>query len=92
MLEEKQRKEGEASLRQLRERVGLTQEELAKRCRIPLRTYQRWETGASPARPNIPQIKALCRELKIPIEELPDEFAPPRFSSGDASLTQSKED
>lgn len=68
---------GESRLRQLREKAGLTQEELARRCGIPLRTYQRWESGESPARPNIPQIKALCRELQIPIEELPDEFGPP---------------
>jgi len=78
MTEEKQAQEGEISLKQLRERVGLTQEELARRCGIPLRTYQRWETGETLARPNIRQIKALCKELSIPIEDLPDEFAPPR--------------
>ena len=78
MTEEKQTKEGETSLKQLRERAGLTQEELARRCGIPLRTYQRWETGETAARPNIRQIKALCKELNIPIEDLPDEFAPRR--------------
>jgi transcriptional regulator with XRE-family HTH domain len=83
MTEEKQAKEGEAALRQLRERSGLTQEELARRSGIPLRTYQRWETGESFARPSIPQIKALCRVLNIPIEDLPDEFAPRRSQSQD---------
>jgi transcriptional regulator with XRE-family HTH domain len=78
MAVEKQPKEGEAPLRQLRERAGLTQEELARRCGIPLRTYQRWETGETAARPSIRQIKALCRELNIPVEELPDELGPPR--------------
>jgi transcriptional regulator with XRE-family HTH domain len=78
MAVKKQPKEGEAPLRQLRERAGLTQEELARRCGIPLRTYQRWETGETAARPSIRQIKALCRELNIPVEELPDELGPPR--------------
>ncbi len=81
MTEEKQAKEGESTLRQLRERAGLTQEELARRCGIPVRTYQRWETGETEARPSVRQIKALCRELKIPIEDLPDEFAPKRSQS-----------
>ena len=78
MAVKKQPKEGEAPLRQLRERAGLTQEELARRCGIPLRTYQRWETGETAARPSIRQIKALCRELNILVEELPDELGPPR--------------
>jgi transcriptional regulator with XRE-family HTH domain len=81
MTEEKQTKEGETSLKQLRECAGLTQEELARRCGIPLRTYQRWETGETAARPNIRQIKALCKELNIPIGDLPDEFAPRRSQS-----------
>jgi transcriptional regulator with XRE-family HTH domain len=81
MTEEKLAKEGESTLRQLRERAGLTQEELARRCGIPVRTYQRWETGETEARPSVRQIKALCRELKIPIEDLPDEFAPRRSQS-----------
>ena len=78
MTEEKQAQEGEKSLKQLREGASLTQEELARRSGIPLRTYQRWETGETAARPNIRQIKALCKELNVPIEDLPDEFAPRR--------------
>jgi transcriptional regulator with XRE-family HTH domain len=83
MTEEKQAKEGESALRQLRERAGLTQEELARRCGIPVRTYQRWETGETAARPSVRQIKALCRELNIAIEDLPDEFAPRRSQPED---------
>lgn len=67
---------GESPLKQLRDKLGLTQEELSRRCGIPLRTYVRWETGEAMPRPTIPQIKALCRELRIPIEALPDEFGP----------------
>lgn len=80
MTEDKQPKAGESQLKHLREQAGLTQEELSRRCGIPLRTYQRWESGESAARPSIPQVKALCRELKISIEELPDEFGPPKRS------------
>lgn len=68
----------ESPLKQLRDRLGLTQEQLARRCGIPLRTYVRWETGEATPRPTIPQVKALCRELQIAIEELPDEFGPRR--------------
>jgi transcriptional regulator with XRE-family HTH domain len=67
---------GESPLKQLRDKLGLTQEELSRRCGIPLRTYVRWETGEAMPRPTIPQVKALCRELQISIEELPDEFGP----------------
>jgi putative transcriptional regulator len=63
-------------LEHLRERVGLTQEELSRRCGIPLRTYARWVAGDGITRATIPQIKALCRELGISIEELPDDFGP----------------
>ncbi|MBE7386233.1 MAG: helix-turn-helix transcriptional regulator [Leptolyngbya sp. SIO1E4] len=66
----------ESPLKQLRECLNLTQEELSRRCNIPLRTYVRWETGEVTPRPTIAQVKALCRELKITIEELPDDFGP----------------
>ena len=70
------RLKGESPLRQLRECLSLTQEEFASRCGIPLRTYVRWETGEATPRPTVVQVKALCRELKITIEELPDTFGP----------------
>jgi transcriptional regulator with XRE-family HTH domain len=54
--------------------ANLTDEELSRRCGIPLRTYVRWETGEAMPRPAIPQVKALCRELQISIEDLPDEL------------------
>lgn len=66
----------ESALKQLRDSLGLTQEELSRRCGIPLRTYVRWETGEATPRPTIPQVKALCRELGVAIEKLPDEFGP----------------
>ena len=72
-------------LEHLRERIGLTQEELCRRCGIPLRTYARWVAGDGVSRPNIPQIKALCRELGISIEELPDDFGPSERSPNSQS-------
>ena len=35
-------------LRQRREALGFTQTGLAKRCRIPLRTWSHWESGDRP--------------------------------------------
>ena len=72
----KEASKGESPLKQLRDKLGLTQEELSRQCGIPLRTYVRWETGEAMPRPTIPQVKALCRELQISIEDLPDEFGP----------------
>lgn len=82
-MTKKQPPEGESPLKLLREKLNLTQEELSRRCSIPLRTYVRWETGEATPRPTIPQVKALCRELGIPIEALPDEFGPVRSQSED---------
>ncbi|HAG80592.1 MAG TPA: XRE family transcriptional regulator [Cyanobacteria bacterium UBA12227] len=82
-MPKKQLQEGESPLKSLRDKLNLTQEELARRCGIPLRTYVRWETGETVARPSVPQVKALCRELGIPIEDLPDEFGPMRSQSED---------
>ncbi|GET44292.1 helix-turn-helix domain-containing protein [Microseira wollei] len=76
MKKHPQQKGSSSPLERLRERIGLTQEELCRRCGIPLRTYARWVAGDGVSRPNIPQIKALCRELGISIEELPDDFGP----------------
>ncbi|MEQ9549446.1 MAG: helix-turn-helix transcriptional regulator [Coleofasciculus sp. G3-WIS-01] len=88
----KQSPEAESPLKILREQLNLTQEELARRCRIPLRTYVRWETGEATPRPTIPQVKALCRELGISIEELPDQLGPVRVSAKDNPRSHSDDD
>lgn len=69
---------GESPLKRLREAIGLTQEELARRVGVSVKTISNWERGAYPARFNLPQIKALCRELECSLEDLPDDFGPPR--------------
>ncbi|MEQ8959278.1 MAG: helix-turn-helix transcriptional regulator [Coleofasciculus sp. C2-GNP5-27] len=40
---------GESPLKQLREAVGLTQEELARRIGVSTKTISNWERGAYPA-------------------------------------------
>jgi transcriptional regulator with XRE-family HTH domain len=72
------KQESDSPLDALRiERTNLTQDEFAMRCGIPRTTYLRWISGRTEARPTLPQLKNLCRELKIEkIDELPDDFGP----------------
>lgn len=55
-------------LRELRGRAGLSQEKVAKRLKISLRQYNRWETGAS-AFP-VEHVDRLARALRVQPEEL----------------------
>ncbi|HEY9880160.1 MAG TPA: helix-turn-helix transcriptional regulator [Leptolyngbyaceae cyanobacterium] len=66
----------DSALKRLREAAGLSQQELAFRIGVGVTTISRWERGASPAMLSVPQMKALCRELGMTIEELPDDFGP----------------
>lgn len=66
----------DSALKRLREAAGLSQQELASRIGVGVTTISRWERGASPAMLSVPQMKALCRELDMTIEELPDDFGP----------------
>ncbi len=68
--------ESESPLDTLRiEKTNYSQEEFAKRCGISLRTYMRWISGDTPARLTPAQTKAICRELNITVEEIPDDFS-----------------
>lgn len=68
--------ESDSPLETLRiERTNYSQEEFAKRCSIPLRTYMRWISGETKAKLTPYQVKAICRELKITVEEIPDDFS-----------------
>ncbi|MEB3283222.1 MAG: helix-turn-helix domain-containing protein [Lyngbya sp.] len=59
------------------ERTQLSQAEFAVLCGIPLRTYQRWISGETEAKPTPRQWKAMIRILKIEsLEEIPDDFGP----------------
>jgi transcriptional regulator with XRE-family HTH domain len=70
--------EADSPLKRLREEAGFSQEELARRIRVSVTTISRWERGVSPAMLSVPQMKALCKELGKTIEELPDDFGPPK--------------
>ena len=71
--------ENESPLKKLREEAGLSQQELATRIGVAVATISRWERGA-PAMLTVPQMKAMCRVFGKSIEELPDEFGPPKRS------------
>ncbi|MEP0949399.1 MULTISPECIES: helix-turn-helix transcriptional regulator [Cyanophyceae] len=60
----------------MRQRVGLTQVELARRIGVSDRAVRAWEKGEYPPTLTIPQIRALCRELQVPFDELPSDFGP----------------
>ncbi|EAW36864.1 DNA-binding transcriptional regulator [Lyngbya sp. PCC 8106] len=58
-------------------RTQLSQAEFAVLCGIPLRTYQRWISGETEAKPTPRQWKAMIQILNIQsIEEIPDDFEP----------------
>ena len=62
------------SLKHLRERVGLSQDELARCIGVTGKTVSNWERGVSLASLTVPQVKALCKALAVSLEELPDNF------------------
>lgn len=70
--------ENESPLKKLREEAGLSQQALSHRIGVAVTTISRWERGESVAMLTMPQIKALCQVFGKSIEELPDEFGPPK--------------
>ena len=66
----------DSALKRLREAAGLSQQELASLIGVGVATISRWERGASPAMLSVPQMKALCRELGVALNDLPDDFGP----------------
>jgi putative transcriptional regulator len=70
-------------LKQLRLQVGLTQAELAKQIpdktgsgTVSRRAISAWERGEYQPELTIPQVKALCRALKVTLNDLPDDCRP----------------
>lgn len=58
------------------ERTDLNLTEFLKLVGIPHKTWRRWITGETTAKLTFPQIKALCKALKVKsIDELPDDFS-----------------
>jgi DNA-binding transcriptional regulator YiaG len=77
MVIRKKVEESDSMLERLRvDRTDLNQREFAEACSVPYRTYQDWISGTTKARPEPKQTKAICKILRIGIEELPDDFGP----------------
>lgn len=79
MAEDQQmQKKLESPLKRLRLQMGLTQAELARRIGVSDRAVRGWEKGEYPPTLTISQIRALCRELGVTFDELPDDLGPPQ--------------
>ena len=66
-----------ATLKQLRERLGMTQEELATELGTTSRTIRRHETGERQIRFSLPQIKRLIELMQragMSSDDLPDDI------------------
>ena len=63
------------TLKQLRERAGLSQESLARIVDVSSKTVSNWERGMSIASLTVSQMKALCNALHVTLDELPDDFS-----------------
>jgi transcriptional regulator with XRE-family HTH domain len=59
------------NLKRLREKAGLTQEELAEELGITRQSVSKWELGIN--EPDLPTVRALCRILNCTYDELLDE-------------------
>jgi putative transcriptional regulator len=67
----------ESILKQIRQELGMTQEEFAKSIKAHRVSVAKWETGRQPSL-TIPQIKALQREMRkigLDFSDLPDDFS-----------------
>jgi transcriptional regulator with XRE-family HTH domain len=62
-------------LRELREKNGLSQSELAERVGIPIDSIQNWEQGRT--RPRIEALGKLARALGVTLDELLQESGEP---------------
>ncbi len=73
--------EGVSSIKQLREALGLTQQDFAVKLGVTVTSVYRWESGRSDITLTFPQMKKFHREvlepLKINIHDLPDNLGAP---------------
>jgi transcriptional regulator with XRE-family HTH domain len=74
-----------ANLRRFRQKMGLTQSELAEAAKLPFRTYQNYEYGKS--EPDAQALEAISGALNVPISSLWENPNDPRrpLSFADAS-------
>lgn len=79
-------KQGRVSpLKWLRNRVGLSQSDLAVVLGVSRTTITHWETGRKKPELEIWQTKALCKALQVTLDELPNSFAPTSTSDHEKS-------
>lgn len=76
----------ESVLVSLRKELDLTQKHVADAIGVTEQTVRNWEQGKAVPRLTISQMKALCKLLKRPIEEIPDNFGPKQNSGNDSSI------
>lgn len=74
------------TLRKLRKRAGLSQQDLAERSKVSKRTIARLEQGISQAENRTHTIRSLARALKVEAEVLGAPIADDGFESADASM------
>jgi DNA-binding XRE family transcriptional regulator len=58
----------------MRAELGLTQADVATAIGVSERTVLNWENGHHEPKLTIKQVKALCKLLNTPIEQVPDTF------------------
>ncbi|WP_416665898.1 helix-turn-helix transcriptional regulator [Egbenema bharatensis] len=75
---EKRQQEGESLLKQRREALGLTQRDVALALNKTVQTISNWETGIYEPKMTPREVKALCRLLQWNLDDMPDDFAPPK--------------
>jgi transcriptional regulator with XRE-family HTH domain len=77
-MTEKRQQEGESPLKQRREALGLTQRDVALALNKTVQTISNWETGIYEPKMTPREVKALCRLLQWNLDDMPDDFAPPK--------------
>lgn len=77
---------GESPLMRLRKLRGIKQKELAEALGVSEATVRNWERGRAVAELTIPQTKILCQILQCGLNEIPDDFAPPKEPERESPL------
>lgn len=79
MVENQNLNEQESPLKRRREELGLSQREVASAVNVSVQTISNWETGRyKEAKLTLPQVKALCRIMQWAVDDLPEDFGPPK--------------
>ena len=58
----------------MRKKLGLRQEDVAKALNVTTRSIMNWESGKHEPKLSIRQTKALCKLLGVSLDEIPDDY------------------